>query len=75
MVKTLQKHADGQALVLDEALMKALGIDADSPLELTVSGGSLIVTPVEAGVGREKVDEVVDGLRDRYGSMLENLAR
>ena len=75
MIKTLQKHGNSQALVIEKALMEATGIQADSPLQVTVSGNSLIVTPVHVGIGRERVGEVIDKLRPRYGAMLERLAK
>jgi len=74
MVKTLQKHGNSHALVIDKALMEVLGIEADSPLEVTVSGNSLIVTPVHVGVGRERIAQEIGELRPRYGDMLERLA-
>ncbi len=74
MVKTLQRHGNSQALVIDRPLMEAMGIDGDTPLQITVSGNSLIVTPVHVGIGREKVDEAIDRLRPRYGEMLKRLA-
>lgn len=75
MVKTLQKHGNSQALVVDKALMEALGIDAETPLQVTVSGNSLVVTPVHVGVGREQVGEALEKLRPRYREMLERLAK
>lgn len=74
MVKKLQKHGNSQALVIDKALMEALGIDGDTPLQVTVSGNSLIVTPVHVGVGRERVEAALEKLRPRYGEMLQRLA-
>ena len=75
MVKTLQKHGNSQALVIDKAIMEALGIDGETPLQITISGNSLIVTPVEVGVGREGVAEAISKLRPRYREMLERLAK
>ena len=74
MVKTLQKHGNSQALVIEKPLMEALGIELDSPLQITVSGNSLVVTPVHVGIGRVKVGEIIDKLRPRYGDMLQRLA-
>ena len=74
MVKKLQKHGNSQALVIDKPIMEALGIDADSPLQLTISGNSLIISPVNVGVGRERVLETIEKLRPRYRQMLERLA-
>lgn len=74
MVKTLQKHGNSHALVIDKALMEAMGIDADSPLQVTVSGNSLVVSPVHVGIGRERVAQEIEDLRPRYGEMLKRLA-
>ncbi len=74
MIKTLKKHGNSQALVIEKALMEALGIEADSPLQISISGNSLVVTPVHVGVGRERVRKAIEKLRPRYGDMLERLA-
>lgn len=74
MVKTLQKHGNSQALVIEKPLLEALGIDGDTPLQLTVSGNSLIVTPVHVGLGRQAVADSISKLRPRYSEMLKHLA-
>ena len=74
MIKTLTKLGNSHALVIDKPLLEALGIDVDTPLQLTVSGNSLIVTPAKVGVGREAVAESIKKLRPRYGKMLRKLA-
>ncbi len=74
MVKTLQKHGNSHALVIEKPLMEALGINSDTPLQITVSGNSLVVTPVHVGIGRDKVGEVIEKLRPKYGEMLRHLA-
>ncbi len=74
MVKTLQKHGNSRALLIEKALMEAMGIQDDSPLQIAISGNSLIVTPVHVGVGRERVAEAIAKLRPRYGDMLQRLA-
>jgi len=57
MIETLQKHGNSQALVIEKPLMEAIGIQDDSPLQITISGNSLIVTPVHVGVGGERWTE------------------
>ncbi len=74
MIKTLQKHGNSQALVIEKSIIDALGIEPDTQLEITVSGQSLIITPVNVGVGRQAVAESIKKLRPRYGKMLKNLA-
>jgi len=75
MIKTLQKHGNSQALVLEKPIIEALGIKSDTPLQLTVSGNSLIITPANVGVGEERIAASLDKLRPRYGEMLKNLAK
>jgi antitoxin component of MazEF toxin-antitoxin module len=74
LIKKLQKHGNSQALVIDKPIMEALGIDGDTELQVTVSGNSLIITPVNVGVGKERVLEAIEKLRPRYGGMLGRLA-
>ena len=74
MIKTLQKHGNSQALVIEKSILDALGIDSNTQLAVSVSAQSLIVTPVNVGLGREAVAESMKKLRPRYGQMLKNLA-
>ncbi len=74
MIKNLQKHGNSQALVIDKPIMEALGIDGETQLQVTVSGNSLIITPVNVGIGRDRVLAAIEKLRPRYGEMLERLA-
>ncbi|MCY3839642.1 MAG: AbrB/MazE/SpoVT family DNA-binding domain-containing protein [Gammaproteobacteria bacterium] len=74
MIKTLQRHGNSQALVLDKPILEMLGAGEDTPLQLSVSGGSLIVTPVNTGVGRDGIDRAFEDLQPRYGDMLRRLA-
>ena len=74
MIKTLQRHGNSQALVLDKPILEMLGAGEDTPLQLSVSGGSLIVTPVNTGIGRDEIDRAFENLQPRYGDMLRRLA-
>jgi len=74
MIKTLQKHGNSHALVIEKPLMEAIGITPDAQLQVTVSGNSLVVTPVNVGVGRAAVRASIRKLRPRYGKMLKKLA-
>ena len=75
MVKKLQKHGNSRALVIERPLMEALGIDDDTPLQVTVSGDSLIITPVHVGLGSDRVKGSISKMRRRYGPMLKRLSR
>jgi antitoxin MazE len=47
MVKTLTKHGNSLALVIDKPILELLNIDADTPLSITTDGTSLIIAPAD----------------------------
>lgn len=77
LVKTLQKRGNSHALVIDKILMEQLGITPDTPLQITVTGGSLVVRPVNSGAGRKRVTDSLKKIREQpgYPEMLSNLAK
>ena len=74
MTKTLQKHGNSHALIIDKAIMEATGIGPDTPLNVTVQGSSIHITPVNVGLGRERVDQIMDRIERDYGKALKRLA-
>lgn len=75
MVKTLQKHGNSLALVLEKPVLEMLNINAETPLHVQVSNGSLIITPTHLDVTDTEVAETLANLRPRYKRMLDNLAK
>ncbi len=75
MIRTLKKRGNSHALVIERPLMEQLGITPETQLQLVVNDGSLIVTPVHVGVGKERVDALMDDLRADYGDVWRELAR
>ena len=74
MIKTLKKHGNSMALVIEKPMMEALGITEETPLQVTVNGNALVVTPANVGVGPERMKAITKELRKRYGPMLKRLA-
>jgi antitoxin component of MazEF toxin-antitoxin module len=75
MIKTLRRQGNGQVLPVDRAIMEAMGIDLDTPLQLTVTGNTLTVTPAHVGATDAELAASVAKLRGRYGQTLKNLAK
>ena len=75
MIKTLRKQGNGQVLPIDKSTMEAMGVDMETPLQVTVTGNTLVVTPVHVGVPKVRVDASVKKMRKRYGKTLQNLAK
>jgi antitoxin component of MazEF toxin-antitoxin module len=74
MIKTLKRHGNSMALVIEKPMMEALGITEETPLQVTVNGNALVVTPAKVGVGPERMTAITKELRKRYGPMLKRLA-
>lgn len=74
MVKTLTKHGNSLALVIDKAILELLKVDADTPLEITTDGNALIISPVRDKKRHKKFTNSLDSVNKRYGRALKRLA-
>ena len=60
MVKKLVKTGNSLALVLDKPMLEAMGIDADTPLEVSTDGGILVVSPVRDEKREARIKKYVE---------------
>jgi len=67
MVKKLHRRGNSLSLVIDKSLMEQLGIGPDTPLQMTVSSGCLLVRPLTLGVGPDGVASSLKKIRSRRG--------
>ncbi len=81
MAKKLIKHGNSSALIIDKALLQALNISKDTNLKITISGNSLVVTPVDAETSsklvseRELVQKAFEEVMKEYAPALKKLAK
>jgi antitoxin MazE len=74
MIKKLTRSGNSLALVIDRALLDALGIDAETELELSTNGDVLLVTPVRERKRAQELAEIVAEAHERYGGVFKRLA-
>ncbi len=74
VVKTLTKHGNSLALVIDKAILELLKIDAGTPLEISTDGQTLLISPVRDKKRREKFNKALDSTNKKYGRALKRLA-
>lgn len=55
MIKKLEKHGKGFAVVISKAMMKALRIDEHTKLEIENDGKQIIIKPAAATIEKRKV--------------------
>jgi antitoxin component of MazEF toxin-antitoxin module len=73
MVKTLAKHGNSLALVLDRGVLDLLDIDAATPLQITTDGKTLIVAPVRDEKRSRRFQAALAKANQRYGQALKRL--
>lgn len=74
MVKRLTRTGNSLALVLDKPLLEQLGIDEETPLEISTNGDVLVVTPVRDRARERKLKDALDEMDRRYAGVFKRLA-
>lgn len=75
MIKTLVKHGNSSALVIEKPILSLLGATADSAFEVITDGKSLILTPIQDAVRHNRFREVLEKTGKRYEKTFEELAK
>lgn len=74
VIKTLTKHGNSLALVIEKPILELLGADAETPFEITTDGHVLILSPVKDIDRREAFKDALDKVNSRYPKALKKLA-
>ena len=76
MIKHLRKVGNSTALLLDKPILELLGIKETDAVQLTLSSGSLIVTPMQpTTANQERFDESVERVMKRRRKLLKKLSQ
>ncbi|MBN2475129.1 MAG: hypothetical protein JXB62_11010 [Pirellulales bacterium] len=74
MTKNLIKHGNSLALVIDKPILEMLQISADTPLELTTDGDSILISPVRDKSRQKKLRASLERINRKFGGDLRRLA-
>jgi antitoxin component of MazEF toxin-antitoxin module len=75
MVKKLQKVGNSNAVILDLPIMEMVGLEEGKEVQITVSNGSIIITPVNpCRVDQEELERHLDRIVGERGKILKELA-
>ena len=74
MIKKLSKHGNSLALVIDRPILELLGIDEDTPLEVSTDGQSLVVAPARNKEQQKRFEKAVASVNERYAKTFKRLA-
>ena len=73
MTKTLTKHGNSYALIIDKPILDLLKIDPDTPLNVTTDGKCLLVSPTNTARRRKFEAAAADTIK-KYPKMFRRLA-
>jgi antitoxin MazE len=74
MVKTLTKHGNSRALVIDKPILDLLHISDDTLLDISTDGKNLIISPVSEDERAARLKKSLDRGNQKFGNALKNLA-
>ena len=74
MVKTLTKHGNSLALVIDKPILELLHIDEDTPLSISTDGNCLVIARAENSEKEARFEEVLKKVNRDWGTVLKRLA-
>lgn len=75
MQKTLIKHGNSLALVIDKPILDMLQISADTPLEISTNGDQLLVTPCRDKSRQKKIEGSLKKINEQFKDDLKRLAQ
>jgi len=74
LTKKLSKHGNSLALVIDRSILELLGIDEQTPLDISTDGRALVVTPAHGKRRRKRFQDALIACNEQYGEALKRLA-
>ena len=74
MVKTLTRHGNSYALIIDKPILELLRAAPDTPFEIVTDGNSLVLTPVRGEDEERRFQDAVNMVHTRFGGAMRKLA-
>lgn len=74
MVKTLTKHGNSYALIIDKPILELLQATAETPFEVMTDGRSLVLTPIRDPDEEKKFQKALETVHQQFGRAMKRLA-
>jgi len=74
MIKTLTRHGNSYALIIDKAVMELLHIAPETELEISTDGSALIVAPAKSQERKKRFRKALDRSNHKFAKGLKKLA-
>ena len=74
MKKTLTKHGNSLAMLIEKPILELLGADADTSFEITTDGRALVLTPIHDAKREKRLESALKAVNKQYPNTLKKLA-
>jgi antitoxin component of MazEF toxin-antitoxin module len=74
MIKSLTKHGNSYALVIEKPILELLGASPETPFEIMTDGRCLVLTPVRDAEEEQKFEAALAMVHKRFGRAMQRLA-
>lgn len=74
MIKTLTKHGNSYALVIEKPILELLRATPETPFEIMSDGQCLVLTPVRDTKEEKKFQKSLEMVHTRFGRAMKRLA-
>lgn len=74
MIRRLTKQGNSLALIVERPIRELLGIDAETPLNVSIEGRRLIIEPMTGEQREKKFKKALADTNRRYAKDLQKLA-
>jgi len=74
MIKTLTKHGNSYALVIEKPILELLRVSPETSFEIVTDGQCLVLTPVRDSEEEKKFQNALDMVHKRFGRAMKRLA-
>ena len=74
MVRTLTKHGNSLALIIDKPILDLLGAGPDTPFDITTDGQALVLIPIKDAARQQAFRAALGKVNRKYAKALRKLA-
>ena len=74
MIKTLTKHGNSYAIVIDKPILELLRVSPETPFEIVTDGQCLVLAPVRGAAEDKKFEKALESVHKRFGRAMKRLA-
>jgi len=74
MIKTLTKHGNSYALVIDKPILELLRVSPETEFEIVTDGQCLVLAPLRDAAAEKKFEDALNMVHKRFGRAMKRLA-